>query len=280
MLANRAGEVQPRSRALLSRAAGFASLAHRTGKGGGKMKRSAVLVFCALIVLWASVSSAQEANVDAARKEGKVIWYTSLAIPSSTALAHFFMARYKGIEVEVHRTGSQRVLQRVMQEASAGIKNVDVLHTSDAGHFVLLKDKGLLIKYVPKSAEIVPAGFKDRDGFYYGFPGQRQGRAAPERGSALYGIHPDQGKPADARRQGGALHRQSRGDLSEGQADAEGLKASARRPRRAGKTQHRDQEKVHRVFRRVKLFRAPGLGFPFDSTSETEPVGERADVDS
>ncbi|HEX9443398.1 MAG TPA: extracellular solute-binding protein [Candidatus Binatia bacterium] len=132
------------------------------------MKRSAALVFCALIVLWASVSSAQEANVDAARKEGKVIWYTSLAIPSSTALAHFFMARYKGIEVEVHRTGSQRVLQRVMQEASAGIKNVDVLHTSDAGHFVLLKDKGLLIKYVPKSAEIFPAGFKDRDGFYYG----------------------------------------------------------------------------------------------------------------
>jgi len=49
----------------------------------------------------------------------------------------------------VHRTGSQRILQRVMQELQANIKNVDVIHTSDAGHYVLLKDKKLLMKYHP-----------------------------------------------------------------------------------------------------------------------------------
>ena len=128
---------------------------------------------CTLVLaVWlapAAVSMAQDAAlVDAAKKEGKLIWYTSLAIPSSTAFAHFFMKKYPGVEVEIHRTGSQRVLQRVMQEATAGIKNVDVIHTSDAGHFVLLKEKGLIMKYVPKSAEPFPAGFKDRDGFYFG----------------------------------------------------------------------------------------------------------------
>src|SRR5712692_9796746 len=134
-----------------------------------KMKQSVSLLLCALVGFWASGSFGQDAAmIDAAKKEGKVIWYTSLAIPSSTALAHFFMKRYPGIEVEVHRTGSQRVLQRVMQEATAGIKNVDVIHTSDAGHFVLLKDKGLLMKFVPKGAEIFPAGFKDSAGFFYG----------------------------------------------------------------------------------------------------------------
>jgi iron(III) transport system substrate-binding protein len=133
------------------------------------MKQSFGLVLCALVLSWASNSFAQDAAmIEAAKKEGKVIWYTSLAIGSSTALAHFFMNKYKGIEVEVHRTGSARVLQRVMQESSAGIKNVDVIHTSDAGNFVLLKDKGLLLKYVPKSAEVFPAGFKDSAGFYYG----------------------------------------------------------------------------------------------------------------
>jgi len=42
------------------------------------------------------------------------------------------------VKVEVHRTGSQRILQRMMQELQANIRNVDVVHTSDAGHYVLL----------------------------------------------------------------------------------------------------------------------------------------------
>jgi iron(III) transport system substrate-binding protein len=128
----------------------------------------------ALLVLavWAaslSIASAQDAAlVQAAKKEGTVMWYTSLALPSSTSIAHFFKLKYPGMDVEVHRTGSQRVLQRVMQEAAAGVKTVDVIHTSDAGHFVLLKEKGMLLKYAPQGTTPFPAGFKDKDGFYFG----------------------------------------------------------------------------------------------------------------
>ena len=133
------------------------------------MKKSIGLALSALLIAWSATALAQDAAlIEAAKKERKVVWYTSLAIPSSTMLAHLFMNKYKGIEVEVHRSGSQRVLQRTMQEVSAGIKNADIVHTSDAGHFVLLKDKGLLMKYVPKAVESFPAGFKDSDGFYYG----------------------------------------------------------------------------------------------------------------
>ncbi|OLC70466.1 MAG: hypothetical protein AUH87_04525 [Deltaproteobacteria bacterium 13_1_40CM_4_54_4] len=133
------------------------------------MRKSFYFLLFPLWVSPASVSLAQDAAlIQAAKKEGKVVWYTSLAIPSSTAIAHAFRTKYAGVDVEVHRTGSQRVLQRVMQEAGAGIKNADVIHTSDAGHFVLFKDKGMLMKYIPKGAEIFPAGFKDKDGFYFG----------------------------------------------------------------------------------------------------------------
>ena len=55
-----------------------------------------------------------------------------------------------------------------MQELSANIKNVDVIHTSDAGHFVLLKDKKLLAKYTPAGVDAFPPGFKDKDGYAYG----------------------------------------------------------------------------------------------------------------
>ena len=133
------------------------------------MKKSLTLLLLALSVATAATAFAQDAAmIQAARKEGSVAWYTSLALPSSTAIAQAFKTKYTGIDVEVHRTGSQRVLQRFMQEAAAGIKNGDVIHTSDAGHFVLLKDKGLLLQYTPKGVENFPAGFKDKNGFYFG----------------------------------------------------------------------------------------------------------------
>jgi iron(III) transport system substrate-binding protein len=120
------------------------------------------------LTLMAAPGFAEDARVEAARKEGKVVWYTSLALPSAEKVAKLFEAAYPGVKVEVHRTGSQRILQRVMQELAANIKNVDVIHTSDAGHYVLLKEKKLLLKYTPPGVEGFPAGFKDKDGYHYG----------------------------------------------------------------------------------------------------------------
>jgi iron(III) transport system substrate-binding protein len=125
------------------------------------------LVLLAALAL-ASSAAAQDARLEAAKKEGKVVWYTSLALPSAEKVAKLFETAYPGVKVEVHRTGSERILSRVMQELKANIKNVDVVHTSDAGHFVLLKGKNLLTKYTPPGVEGFPPGFKDKDGYYYG----------------------------------------------------------------------------------------------------------------
>jgi iron(III) transport system substrate-binding protein len=133
------------------------------------MRQKSWLLVLALCFGSVALARAQDAQLlAAAKKEGKVVWYTSLAIPSSTAISHYFQNKYKGIEVEVHRNGSQRVLQRFMQEASAGLKNGDIVHTSDAGHFELLKDKGMLLKFTPQAVGAFPDGFKDKAGFYYG----------------------------------------------------------------------------------------------------------------
>src|SRR2546426_8420838 len=136
-------------------------------------KRSMALAAVVVAALLAGLvvagdAQTQDARLEAAKKEGKVVWYTSLVLPSAERVAKLFEAAYPGVKVEVHRTGSQRILQRVMQELQANIKNVDVVHTSDAGHFVLLKDKKLLAKYTPAGVDAFPAGFKDRDGYYYG----------------------------------------------------------------------------------------------------------------
>jgi iron(III) transport system substrate-binding protein len=120
-----------------------------------------------ILTLGSAPAFAQDARVEAAKKEGKVVWYTSLALPTAEKIGKLFEAAYPGIKVEVQRTGSQRILQRVMQEMQANLKLVDVIHTSDAGHFVLLKEKKLLMKYTPAGVDAFPAGFKDRDGYYF-----------------------------------------------------------------------------------------------------------------
>ncbi len=134
----------------------------------GKRRLFAITIALSWAAVFADLASAQDARVEAAKKEGKIVWYTSLALTSSEKVAKLFEASYPGIKVEVHRTGSQRILQRVMQELQANIKNADVVHTSDAGHFVLLKEKKLLMKYTPAGVEKFPPGFKDKDGYYFG----------------------------------------------------------------------------------------------------------------
>ena len=133
------------------------------------MKRLSALVglLVSIGMLAAVPASAQDARVEAAKKEGKVVWYTSLALPTAEKIGKLFEAAYPGIKVEVQRTGSQRILQRVMQEMQANLKLVDVIHTSDAGHYVLLKDKQLLARYTPAGVDRFAPGFKDKDGYYF-----------------------------------------------------------------------------------------------------------------
>src|SRR4029079_15433915 len=126
------------------------------------------LLLALAMALLAVEARAQGPRLEAARKEGKVVWYTSLALTSSEKVAKLFETAYPGGKREVHRPGWQRILARMMQELQANIKNVDVVHTSDAGHYVLLKEKKLLMRYTPAGVDAFSPGFKDRDGYHYG----------------------------------------------------------------------------------------------------------------
>src|SRR3984885_12078224 len=79
------------------------------------------------------------ALVDAAKKEGQVIYYTSTDLPVAEKLAKAFEAKYPGIAVRVERTGAERVFQRIGQEYASNIHAVDVVNSSDAAHFILWK---------------------------------------------------------------------------------------------------------------------------------------------
>lgn len=111
----------------------------------------------------------KDARLAEARREGTIVWYTGAALTTAERVASLFEQAHRGIKVEVQRSGSERILQRIMQEAGAGIKNADVFNSSDSGHYVLLKKKGMLAKYTPAGADRFPDSFRDPDGIAFGW---------------------------------------------------------------------------------------------------------------
>jgi len=76
------------------------------------------------------------ALIEAAKKEGKVVWYAAMDLPVSERVARAFEAKYPGIAVRIERTGSERQFQRLAQEYAANIHAPDIINASDAAHFV------------------------------------------------------------------------------------------------------------------------------------------------
>src|ERR1700743_1798437 len=77
--------------------------------------------------------------IAAAKKEGKVVWYTAIDLAVAEKIAGTFMAKFPGVEVRVERTGAERVFQRIGQEYASNVHAVDVVNSSDASHLLTWK---------------------------------------------------------------------------------------------------------------------------------------------
>src|SRR5438067_3858302 len=105
------------------------------------------------------------ALIEAAKKEGQVIYYTSTDLPVAEKIAKAFEAKYAGIAVRVERSGAERVFQRIGQEYASNIHAVDVVNSSDAAHLIVWKRGEVLQPYGPEDvAKSYPAEHKDPDG--------------------------------------------------------------------------------------------------------------------
>jgi iron(III) transport system substrate-binding protein len=107
------------------------------------------------------------ALVEAARKEGKVTWYTSVDLPVAEKIGKAFEAAYPGIAVKVERSGAERIFQRIGQEYQSRIYVCDVVNSSDAAHLIIWKRGGLLAPFLPEEvAQHYPKQHWDADGMY------------------------------------------------------------------------------------------------------------------
>jgi len=108
--------------------------------------------------------------IEAAKKEGKVVWYTAIDLSVAEKIAGAFKEKFGGIEVRVERTGAERVFQRIGQEYASNVHAVDIANSSDAAHLLVWKKQGLLLPYVPEDvAKYYKPEHRDADGTYAGF---------------------------------------------------------------------------------------------------------------
>ena len=105
------------------------------------------------------------ALVEAARKEAKVVLYSSMDLPVGEKLGKAFEAQYPGIALQIERSGSERLFQRVDQEFASNIRAADVINSSDASHFISWKKNGWLAPFVSEDiAQHFRPEFRDPDG--------------------------------------------------------------------------------------------------------------------
>ena len=67
---------------------------------------------------------------DGAKKEGKLMWYTSLTGGPNTDVPKVFESKYPGVQVEVYRGDSDALISRIVQEAQAKRYIVDSIETT------------------------------------------------------------------------------------------------------------------------------------------------------
>ncbi len=124
-----------------------------------------LLPLASLLMGEALTVEAQDPTIDRARKEGRLIWYTTMNIDDSQPMLDAFMKKYPFIKAELWRGSSEKVLNRVQTETRAGKFLFDVVDENgfEAGY---IKAEGLSQPYLPPSAKAYWKGFVDPEGYW------------------------------------------------------------------------------------------------------------------
>jgi len=134
------------------------------------MKHRLLFLTLALSVLPIGAVRAQIANselIGQAKKEGRVVWYTTVSIPEAKTFIDMFEKEYPFIKVDLLRSGAGALVNRVASEYAAHNYSPDVLQgMSSRGGLTLLKKRGILGRYVSPEFKNYPAEVIDKEGYW------------------------------------------------------------------------------------------------------------------
>jgi hypothetical protein len=126
--------------------------------------RLAVNMLLGAILMAASpVRAADRALIDAARKEGKVAWYTTLIVNQAIRpLQQAFERKYPGVRLEYSRADDSPTALKILTEARAGRVQADIF--DGLYNMMALRRARLLAPYRPPNVDQFSQASRDSDG--------------------------------------------------------------------------------------------------------------------
>jgi iron(III) transport system substrate-binding protein len=114
------------------------------------------------------LSGAEPTLVEASKKDGEVVWYTTMSVPESTQLAAIFEKQYPFVKVRIVRAGGGAAVNRILSEFTAGKHTVDVIEggAESRGGLSIFKKKGIITPYMSPERKFIYDDLKDKDGFW------------------------------------------------------------------------------------------------------------------
>ncbi len=130
----------------------------------------------ALLLMWSLASLAHGADasaqsaalIEGAKKEGKMVFYTSVETEFARILTTAFESKYPFIKTDIFRSNHERIFSRLNVERKTGNFAADVLSVGEFETYHM-KKRGLLAPYKSPSAAVYPDGFKDPEGYWTDF---------------------------------------------------------------------------------------------------------------
>jgi len=106
--------------------------------------------------------------IEAAKKEGELAWWSTIAQDQSQKIVDEFMKHYPFIKASYWRSGSVGLHNKILIEARAGRSSWDVVSQTTPEFIFDLKQKKLIAPYHSPERGQFSADLKDRDGYWTG----------------------------------------------------------------------------------------------------------------
>jgi iron(III) transport system substrate-binding protein len=124
--------------------------------------RNVFLLAFSITVAWSLPLFAQTIDIDAAKKEARVVVYAAVPPQTMKVINDPFEKKY-GIRVDYWRASTTGILERALNEWRVGQAGADVIE-GNKGPQLILKSEGVFDKFMPPSAGKFPQQFLEPDG--------------------------------------------------------------------------------------------------------------------
>lgn len=131
--------------------------------GRGALVLFFVYIFLPETIFFSQSVFASNPWEEGARREGKVVWYST--VTEANDLAKHFQNRYPFVRVEVLRLSTEKFLNRVFAEARSGNYGYDVIRATGVDMYPAIK-MGLLQSYDSPERKAYGRGWKDENGLW------------------------------------------------------------------------------------------------------------------